>query len=244
MVVARFLVDPDYRSLLEGGSLDSPRTLAGDTALRERFKTERRHAPAVHRPGRQAASPVRGRGSSVRRPGRSPASSSCTPGPTAPRRLYWHVRAHSRPRRTSGCFAPHRQLRPGLGRLRRQHLAASPRRARRRRHRDATLDVYDPARGRGLSSLRPVSPSPRRIDIAGWDVAGWSSPPTAGPGLSLCTRSRLLPRTMAAISMNKVIHAPSDATSTGSSSARRVPGRRPRPSRGSSAPPGTTSTTS
>ena len=40
MVVARFLGDPEYRQLLEGGSLISPRTLAGDTALRERFKTE------------------------------------------------------------------------------------------------------------------------------------------------------------------------------------------------------------
>ena len=40
MVVARFLVDADYRRLLEGSSLESPRTLAGDAALRERFKTE------------------------------------------------------------------------------------------------------------------------------------------------------------------------------------------------------------
>ena len=40
MVVARFLGDPEYRQLLEGGSLTSPRTVAGDAALRERFKTE------------------------------------------------------------------------------------------------------------------------------------------------------------------------------------------------------------
>ena len=32
LVVARFLGDPDYRRLLEGGSLTSPRTVAGDAA--------------------------------------------------------------------------------------------------------------------------------------------------------------------------------------------------------------------
>jgi hypothetical protein len=172
MVVARFLGDPAYRTLLEGGSLTSPRTVAGDAALRERFNTETlaMHAritgladtsgkPQIPWPRKFGTPPW-----AVAR------QLSATPGADGTTTSYsWHVA------RTSLSTAYERLLdSTQADRVAAIFIGSTwiP------RHvvlvvgaTGATLTVYDPARGR-VSSLDRVAFTGSHIDIAGWDV-GW-----------------------------------------------------------------------
>ena len=172
MVVARFLGDPDYRSLVEGGSLTNPRTVAADVALRERFKSE---TLAMH----QRITGLADSSGKLQIPwprkfGTPPwavaRQLSATPGTDGSTTAYsWHVA------RTGLSSAYERLLDSAVA----DRVAAIfvgstwlP------RHvvlvvgaTGATLDVYDPARGR-VSALDKVAFTGNRIDIAGWDV-GW-----------------------------------------------------------------------
>ncbi len=172
LVVARFLGDPAYRSMLEGGSLTSPRTVAGDAALRERFKSE---TLALHRRITGPAD-VTGRLQLPwpRRFGTPPwavaRQLSATPGADGTTTAYsWHLA------RTSLTSAYERLLDSArAGRVSAIFIGSTwiP------RHivlvvgaTGATLSVYDPARGR-VSELDKVAFTGSDIDIAGWDV-GW-----------------------------------------------------------------------
>ena len=172
MVVARFLGDLDYRKLLEGGSLTSPRTLAGDAALRERFKTE---TLAMHQRITGLAD-VSGKPQIPwpRKFGTPPwavaRQLSGTVGADGTRATYsWHVA------RTSLSAAYQRLLDASrAGRVSAiyvgttwvpRHVALVVEATDR-----GTLEVYDPARGR-LDELDRLAFLGNRVDIAGWDVA-------------------------------------------------------------------------
>ncbi|MBF4768055.1 hypothetical protein ISU10_09775 [Nocardioides agariphilus] len=172
MVVARFLGDPAYRSQLEGGSLTSPRTVAGDGALHERFRSE---TLAMHqRITGLADTSGRAQIPWPRKFGTPPwavaRQLSATPGADGTTTAYsWHLA------RTS----PSAGFERLLDATRADRVAAIfigstwiP------RHvvlvvgaTGATLSVYDPARGQ-VDSLDKVSFTGSHIGIAGWDV-GW-----------------------------------------------------------------------
>jgi hypothetical protein len=172
MVVARFLGDPVYRTLLEGGSLTSPRTLAGDTALRERFTTE---TLAMHQRITGLAD-VSGRPQVPwpRKLGTPPwavaRQLSGTVGADGTRATYsWHVA------RTSLPGAYQRLLDASqAGRVSAIYIGTTwvPRHVALVVEATArgTRNVYDPARGR-LDELDRLAFLGNRVDIAGWDVA-------------------------------------------------------------------------
>jgi hypothetical protein len=173
MVVARFLGDPDYRRTVEGGSLTSPRTVAGDAALRQRFTSE---TLAMHQRITSAAD-VSGRFQLPwpRKFGTPPwavaRQLSATLGADGTRATYsWHTA------RLSLASAYQRLLDATVaGRVSAIFVGSTwvP------RHvvlvvdaaGEGTLQVYDPARGRA-DELDRTAFTGGRIDIAGWDV-GW-----------------------------------------------------------------------
>ena len=182
MVVARFLGDPEYRRLLEGGSLESPRTVAGDVALRERFKTE---TLAMHElitglsdtSGKPQIPWPRKFGTP---PWAVARQLSSTPAADGSRASYsWHVARTSLPAayqrlldagnsdRVSAIFV-------GSTWVPRHVVLVVDATVR------GTLHVYDPARGE-VSELRRLAFLRGEIDIAGWDVAWFvvtPDPPT------------------------------------------------------------------
>jgi hypothetical protein len=173
MVVARFLGDPEYRKLLEGGSLTSPRTLAGDTALRERFKSE---TLAMHQRITGLAD-VSGKPQVPwpRKFGTPPwavaRQLSGTVGTDGTRATYsWHVARTSLPAAYQRLLDASR-----AGRVSAIYVGTTwvPRHVALvvdATERD-TLHVYDPARGR-LDELDRLAFTGNQVDIAGWDV-GW-----------------------------------------------------------------------
>jgi hypothetical protein len=172
MVAARFLGDPDYRKLLEGGSLTSPRTLAGDTALRERFKTE---TLAMHQR-------ITGLADVSGKPQIPWHRKFGTPPWAVARQLSGTVRADG----TRATYSWHvaRTSLPGAyqrlldasqaGRVSAIYVGTTwvPRHVALVVEATArgTLNVYDPARGR-LDELDRLAFLGNRVDIAGWDVA-------------------------------------------------------------------------
>ena len=178
MVVARFLGDPDYRRLLQGGTLDNPRTVAGDAALRERFKTEtlamhQRITGAADVSGRAQIPWPRAFGTP---PWAVARQLSATPAADGTHATYsWHLArtsptgAHdrlldaTRAGRVSAIFIGSRWL-P-------RHVVLAV---------DATgtdgLHVYDPAHGQ-LDTLTRKAFVDGDIDIAGWDTAWFDVTP-------------------------------------------------------------------
>jgi hypothetical protein len=171
MVVARFLGDPAYRSQLEG-TLESPRTLAGNTALRERFTRE---TLAMHQRITGLAD-VSGQAQIPwpRKFGTPPwavaRQLSGTPAADGTRATYsWHVArtslsgAYQRlldaaaTSRVSAIFVGNTWLPRHVVLV----VDATP---------SSTLRVYDPARGR-LHELGRSAFLGGEIDIAGWDDA-------------------------------------------------------------------------
>ena len=159
MVVARFLGDPATGGVLEGGSLTSPRTVAGDAALRERFKTEtlamhqritgladtsgkpqipwpRKFGTPPWAVARQLAATPGGRRHRARR---TPGTSRAPACPAAYQRLLDAADAG----RVSAIFV-------GSTWLPRHVVLVVDATS------EATLHVYDPARGR-VSELRPLA---------------------------------------------------------------------------------------
>jgi hypothetical protein len=172
MVVARFLGDPAYRTLLEGGSLTSPRTLAGDTALRERFKTE---TLAMHQRITGLAD-VSGKPQIPwpRKFGTPPwavaRQLSGTVGADGTRATYsWHVARTSLPGAYQRLLDASR-----AGRVSAIYVGTTwvPRHVALvvEATTGGTLIVYDPARGR-LDELDRLAFLGNHVDIAGWDVA-------------------------------------------------------------------------
>jgi hypothetical protein len=172
MVVARFLGDLDYRSMLEGGSLTSPRTVAGEAALRERFKTE---TLAMHRRITGLAD-VSGKPQIPwpRTFGTPPWSVarqlSATVGADGTRATYsWHVARTSLPSAYQRLLDAAR-----VGRVSAIYVGTTwvPRHVALVVDATArgTLQVYDPARGR-INELDRFAFLGNRVDIAGWDVA-------------------------------------------------------------------------
>jgi hypothetical protein len=172
MVVARFLGDPEYRTLLEGGSLTSPRTLAGDTALSERFKTE---TLAMHQRITGLAD-VSGKPQIPwpRKFGTPPWSVarqlSGTVGADGTRATYsWHLARTSLPGAYQRLLDASRSGRVSAIYVGTtcvpRHVALVVQATAR-----GTLDVYDPARGR-LDELDRLAFLGNRVEIAGWDVA-------------------------------------------------------------------------
>jgi hypothetical protein len=172
LVVARFLGDPAYRSMLQGGSLENPRTVAGDAALRERFRTEtlqmHQHVTGLADTSGKPQIPW------PRRYGTPPwavaRQLSGTPAADGTLATYsWHVARTSLPQayqrlldaaragRVSGMFI-------GNTWLPRHVVLVVDATAR------GTLHVYDPARGQ-LDELDRFAFLGNRIAIAGWDVA-------------------------------------------------------------------------
>jgi hypothetical protein len=172
MVVARFLGDPAYRSMLQGGSLENPRTVAGDAALRERFRTEtlamhQRITAAADTSGRPQIPWPRTYGTPPWAVARQLSSTPARDGTLAT--YGWHLARTSlspayqrlldaaRAGRVSSIFIGSTWL-P-------RHVVLSV---------DATasggLHVYDPARG-VLEELDRLAFQGSRLDIAGWDVA-------------------------------------------------------------------------
>jgi len=178
MVVARFLGDTDYRRLLQGGTLDNPRTVAGDAALRERFKTEtlamhQRITGAADVSGKAQIPWPRAFGTP---PWAVARQLSATPAADGTHATYsWHIArisrtgAHDRlldagrAGRVSAIFIGNRWL-P-------RHVVLAV---------DATgadaLHVYDPARGQ-LHTLTRKAFLDGDIDIAGWDAAWFDVTP-------------------------------------------------------------------
>lgn len=171
LVVARFLGDPAYRELLEGGSLTSPRTVAGEAALRERFEAEtlslhRQITGLADTSGRPQVPWPRKFGTPPWAVARQLSRTPGADGTTTP--YGWHVA------RTSLSSAYQRLLdATQADRVAGLFVGSTwvP------RHvvlvvgaTGATLEVYDPARGR-LHTLDKVTFTGSRIDIAGWDVA-------------------------------------------------------------------------
>lgn len=173
MVVARFLGDPDYRSMVEGGGLTNPRTVAGDAALRERFKAEtlsmhRRITGLSDAAGRFQLPWPRKFGTP---PWATARQLTATPAADGTFTSYsWHVA------RTRLSSAYQRLLdTTAAGRVSAIFVGSTwlP------RHvvlvvdapGEGTLRVYDPARGR-VSVLDRTAFTGNKIDIAGWDV-GW-----------------------------------------------------------------------
>jgi hypothetical protein len=178
MVVARFLGDPGYRTLLEGGSLTSPRTLAGDTALRERFKSE---TLAMHQRITGLAD-VSGKPQIPwpRKFGTPPwavaRQLSGTVGADGTRATYsWHVARTSLPGAYQRLLDASR-----AGRVSAVYVGTTwvPRHVALVVEATArgTLNVYDPARGR-LDELDRLAFLGSRVDIAGWDVAWFVATP-------------------------------------------------------------------
>ena len=172
MVVARFLGDPGYRQLLEGGSLTSPRTVAGDAALRERFKTE---TLAMHQRITGLAD-VSGKPQIPwpRKFGTPPwavaRQLSGTVGADGTRATYsWHVARTSLPGAYQRLLDASRAGRVSAIYVGTtwvpRHVALVVEATDR-----GTLEVYDPARGR-LDELDRLAFLGNRVDIAGWDVA-------------------------------------------------------------------------
>lgn len=172
MVVARFLGDADYRRLLEGGSLTSPRTVAGDAALRERFKAE---TLAMHQritgladvSGQLQVPWPRAFGTP---PWAVARQLSGTVGADGTRATYsWHVARTSLPGAYQRLLDASRAGRvsaiyvgtPWMPR----HVALVVDATAR-----GTLDVYDPAHGR-IGELDRLAFLGNRVDVAGWDVA-------------------------------------------------------------------------
>jgi hypothetical protein len=173
MVVARFLGDPDYRSMVEGVGLTSPRTVAGDAALRERFKAEtlamhERITGLADATGRFQVPWPRKFGTP---PWATARQLAATPAADGTRASYsWHVA------RTRLSSAYQRLLdTAAAGRVSAIFVGSTwvP------RHvvlvvdaaGEETLQVYDPARGTS-GELDRAAFTANRIDIAGWDV-GW-----------------------------------------------------------------------
>ena len=173
MVVARFLGDPEYRKLLEGGSLTSPRTLAGDTALRERFTSE---TLAMHQRITGLAD-VSGKPQIPwpRKFGTPPwavaRQLSGTLGADGTRATYsWYVARTSLPGGYQRLLDASR-----AGRVSAIYVGTTwvPRHVALVVEATAhgTLNVYDPARGR-LDELDRLAFTGNHVDIGGWDV-GW-----------------------------------------------------------------------
>jgi hypothetical protein len=172
MVVARFLGDPAYRSMLQGGSLENPRTVAGDAALRERFREEtlamhQRITSPADTSGRPQIPWPRAYGTP---PWAVARQLSSTPAADGTRATYgWHLARTSLPSAYQRLLDAAR-----AGRVSSVFIGSTwlP------RHVvlvvDATssgsLHVYDPARGE-LEELDRLAFQGSRIDIAGWDVA-------------------------------------------------------------------------
>jgi len=172
MVVARFLGDPEYCQLLEGGSPTSPRTVAGDAALRERFKTE---TLAMHQRITGLAD-VSGKPQIPwpRKFGTPPwavaRQLSGTVGADGTRATYsWHVARTSLPGAYQRLLDASRAGRVSAIYVGTtwvpRHVALVVEATDR-----GTLEVYDPARGR-LDELDRLAFLGNRVDIAGWDVA-------------------------------------------------------------------------
>ena len=172
MVVARFLGDPEYCQLLEGGSLTSPRTVAGDAALRERFKTE---TLAMHQRITGLAD-VSGKPQIPwpRKFGTPPwavaRQLSGTVGADGTRATYsWHVARTSLPGAYQRLLDASRAGRVSAIYVGTtwvpRHVALVVEATDR-----GTLEVYDPARGR-RDELDRLAFLGNRVDIAGWDVA-------------------------------------------------------------------------
>ena len=173
MVVARFLGDPEYCQLLEGGSLTSLRTVAGDAALRERFKTE---TLAMHQRITGLAD-VSGKLQIPwpRKFGTPPwavaRQLSGTVGADGTRATYsWHVARTSLPGAYQRLLDASRAGRVSAIYVGTtwvpRHVALVVEATDR-----GTLEVYDPARGR-LDELDRLAFTGNHVDIAGWDV-GW-----------------------------------------------------------------------
>jgi hypothetical protein len=182
MVVARFLGDLDYRLLLEGGSLANPRTVAGDAALRERFKAE---TLAMHQritgladvSGRPQIPWPRTFGTPPWAVARQLSATRAADGTRAP--YSWHVARTNLPAayqrlldagnadRVSAIFV-------GSTWLPRHVVLVVDATVR------GTLQVYDPARGQ-VSELRRLAFLRGEIDIAGWDVAWFVVTPDPSP---------------------------------------------------------------
>ena len=180
LVVARFLGDPEYRRVIEGGGLTNPRTVAGDAALRERFKSEtltmhQRITGLADVSGKPQIPWPRTFGTP---PWAVARQLSATGGADGTRATYsWHVARTSMPAayqrlldaahagRVSAIFVGS-QLLP-------RHVVLVVESTAR-----GTLQVYDPARGR-VSELDRFAFLGNRIDIAGWDVAWFVVTPDA-----------------------------------------------------------------
>jgi len=172
MVVARFLGDPDYRRLLEGGTLQNPRTVAGDAALRERFRTEtlamhQRITSLADASGKPQIPWPRTFGTPPWAVAGQLSATRAADGTLAP--YEWHVARTSLPAayqrlldaahagRVSAVFI-------GTTWLPRHVVLVVEATAR------GTVHVYDPAHGQ-MSELDRFAFLGNRIDIAGWDVA-------------------------------------------------------------------------
>ena len=184
MVVARMLADPAYAAFLAGSEgpvgLAFPRTVAGDAALRERFKAE---TLAMHRritgladvSGRAQIPWPRTFGTPPWAVARQLSGTPAADGTLA--RYDWHVARTDLPAayqrlldagnsdRVSAIFV-------GSTWMPRHVVLAVGATAH------GTVNVYDPARGE-LSELRRLAFLRGEIDIAGWDVAWFVVTPNA-----------------------------------------------------------------
>jgi hypothetical protein len=172
MVVARLIGDPDYRRLVEGGSsLESPRTVAGDAALREKFKTE---TLAMHRritgladvSGKPQIPWPRKFGTPPWAVARQLSGTRAANGTLA--RYDWHVARIDLPGAYDRLLAA-----PRSGRVAALFVGSDwvPRHVALVVRATATgkLQVYDPAYGR-LDEVDRFAFLGRRVGIAGWDV--------------------------------------------------------------------------
>ncbi len=172
MVVARLIGDPGYRRLLEGGSsLENPRTVAGDAALRERFKTE---TLAMHQritgladvSGKPQIPWPRKFGTPPWAVARQLSGTRAADGTLA--RYDWHVARTDLPGAYDRLLAA-----PRSGRVAALFVGSDwvPRHVALVVRATATgkLQVYDPAYGR-LDEVDRFAFLGRRVGIAGWDV--------------------------------------------------------------------------
>ena len=172
MVVARLIGDPGYRRLLEGGSsLENPRTVAGDAALRERFKTE---TLAMHQritgladvSGKPQIPWPRKFGTPPWAVARQLSGTRAADGTLV--RYDWHVARTDLPGAYDRLLAA-----PRSGRVAALFVGSDwvPRHVALVVRATATgkLQVYDPAYGR-LDEVDRFAFLGRRVGIAGWDV--------------------------------------------------------------------------
>jgi hypothetical protein len=172
LVVARFLGDPEYRRMMQGGSLENPRTVAGDAKMRELFNRETlalheritglsdvSGKPQIPWPRKFGTPPwaVARQLSSTPAADRSRASYSWHVARTALPAAYQRLLDAGRAGRLSAIFV-------GNTWLPRHVVLVVETTAR------GTLRVYDPARGQ-VVELDRFAFLGNRIDIAGWDVA-------------------------------------------------------------------------